>query len=382
MQTPISSVITPRGCAPGSGQAVVVARLIKLPQMPWVMLVEEALKHSPRHCVLRGVVSPGRVSVIEGLQGDPSARRVRFAAAPQKPVRTLHEPVEHCELLVQKGKHPAVVSGVCAKSARVEQAQPARHVPDPAVQLAVQKPSPVIESSTRQVAVPPPHSLRSLDCDGLLAHPPVQLSCPATGAHSSSEPHTGSVGDEHDRPAAALPPPPVHTPFEQLCPAAQAFKHDPQFCALFSGFTQVPPHEMLGAVHPPPPVQLPLEQLCPPGHCRLQNPQWSVLLSTSTHSPPHIILGAMQLGPPTQVPFEHDCPDEHASPQMPQFCESVRVFTQRPLHEVRGEAQVVPPSQLPLTQLCPAAQALPQAPQFCALLLVSTQPVAHIILGA
>lgn len=89
-QSPISSVMAPRGCTPGSGQAVVCARLMRLPQIPCVVLVCEMRKHAPRHWVLRGVVSPGGVSVIVGLQGEPSARRERFAGeGPQKPVRVL-----------------------------------------------------------------------------------------------------------------------------------------------------------------------------------------------------------------------------------------------------------------------------------------------------
>lgn len=380
--TPISSVIDPRGCTPGSGQFGLRARLISVPHTPWVMLVDDALKQSPRHCVLRGAVSPGGISVIEGLHAEPSARRVRFAGAPQKPVRVLHEvPPVHWLFEVQKGKHPAV-SGVCCESERVLQAQPARHMPAPAVQAAVQKPSPVAASRIRQVEELPPQALRSVVCEVLLVQAPVHVSIPAKGWHCSVEPHDGSLSEVHARPAVAVPPPPpVQTPFEQVCPDAQALRHEPQFCALFSGFTQLPPHEMLGAVQPPPPVQVPLEQDCPDGHARLQKPQCWVLLSTSTHSAPHIILGAMQGCAPAHTPFWQVCPAVHARPQMPQFCESVRVFTHTPPQEVCGDVQVVPPVHAPPTQAWPPAQALPQTPQFCALVCVSTHSEPHIIRG-
>lgn len=381
-QTPISSVIEPRACTPGSGQVVVFARLISVPQTPWVMLLEDARKQSPRHWVLRGAVSPGGISVIEGLQGEPSARRARFAGAPQKPVRVLHDvPPEHWLFEVQKGKHPGE-SGVCCESDRVLQAQPARHIPAPAVQAAVQKPSPVVASRIRQVEVLPPQALRSVVCDVLFVQAPVHVSIPAKGWHCSVEPHDGSPSEVHARPAVEVPPPPpVQTPFEQLCPDAQALRHEPQFCALFSGFTQLPPHEMLGEVQPPPPVQVPLEQLCPDGQARLQKPQCWVLLSTSTHSAPHIIRGAMQGCAPAHTPFWQVCPAVHARPQMPQFCESVRVFTHTPPQEVCGDAHVVPPVQEPATQVWPPAHALPQAPQFCALVCVSTHAAPHIICG-
>lgn len=90
MQYAISSVFVPRAVVLGSGQVVESAALMRLPQIPWVMFVDESRKHTPRHCVLRGVVSPAGVSVIVGLHASPSASRVRFAAfGPQKPVRTL-----------------------------------------------------------------------------------------------------------------------------------------------------------------------------------------------------------------------------------------------------------------------------------------------------
>lgn len=85
-----------------SGQAVETAEFRRLPQMPCVMLVP-VRKQIPRHWMFRGFVSPGTVTVIDGLHGAPSARRVvTTPVVPHAPVRVLQRrPPVQCELLEQ-----------------------------------------------------------------------------------------------------------------------------------------------------------------------------------------------------------------------------------------------------------------------------------------
>lgn len=73
-----------------------------LPQIPCVEVLS-ARKQIPRHWTLRGLVSPGTVTVIVGLHGDPSAKRdVTTPVVPQSPVRELQSiPPVHWALLVQ-----------------------------------------------------------------------------------------------------------------------------------------------------------------------------------------------------------------------------------------------------------------------------------------
>ncbi len=125
--------------------------------MPSVRLVPLTRKHTPRHCTLRGVSSPGRVSVRVGSHGAPSGSRVETSPSLSHcPVRGLQRPPpSHCSSVVQKGKH-AGSSGTpsgCRSHCPV-QTKPSRHAPgEPGVTPARQ---PARQIPTR----PPPLSPR------------------------------------------------------------------------------------------------------------------------------------------------------------------------------------------------------------------------------
>ena len=74
-------------------------------------------------------------------------------------------------------------------------------------------------------------------------------------------------------------------PSEQLCPAAHAVPHTPQFAPSVRGSTQAAPQRTSPSGH----AQAPATQRAPPVHAVPQPPQLALSLRGSTHEPPHIV---------------------------------------------------------------------------------------------
>jgi hypothetical protein len=120
-------------------------------------------------------------------------------------------------------------------------------------------------------------------------------------------------------------------------------------------------------------------QVCPAAQARPHAPQFDVLVCRSTHAPEHAVCPAGQVV--AQAPITQLCPAAQARPHAPQFSESDWVLVQLDPHRDDPAAQ----AQVPIVQDCPAAQTRPQRPQLPGSLSVLTQeppqfivPIGHM----
>ena len=180
-----------------------------------------------------GRIEPGTITVMRGLQGEPSGRRVMSTPViPQEPVRALQvmpvAPAPQSELVEQKGKQPgesgrpiAWVYHQPVHTKPLRQAPvavviaPGRH-DEVQIELAI-APSPWV----RQVEPAPPQAVRSAVCDALSSQLPEHTGVVPVGMQTSEAPHTGSMppialGIVHARPAAETSDDAAHAPRLQL----------------------------------------------------------------------------------------------------------------------------------------------------------------------
>ncbi len=307
-------------------------------------------KQRPRHWMFRGVVSPGTVVVIEGLQGMPSARReVTTPVESQSPRRVLHtEPEGHCAFEVQKPMQPGASGALACVNHQPVQMKPVRQAPAPevvpGVHARVQSELSLGASPcVRQVEPEPPHIDCSVACELLLVHASVHIGCEPVGMHTSA-PHAGSVppmGSGFVHAAPAVEPvvvPDRHTPAEHVWPVAQRLPQKPQFVASVDVLVHVEPQSVLGALHVVPPWQRPLTQACALGHALPHAPQLFASNETSVQNDPHMRIGdAQPVEPPVHEPLLHVWPLAQRRPHTPQLATSLVTSTQLDPHITRGE---------------------------------------------
>jgi hypothetical protein len=367
------------------------------PQMPSVVLVPTR-KQMPLHCTLRGFISPGTITRIDGLHADPSASLVRSApVVPQLPVRTLQtEPRGQSVSREQNEKHPGA-SGVppeCVYHHPVH-TKPALHDPEaPMVAVglhawAQSELSAGLSPCVRQVDPVPPQSARSVAWDALLAHPPEQNGVDPPGKHPRSAPHAGSSppmgsGIVHAAPAREPVLVVVHRPNEQLCPTAHRTPHTPQLVVSVEVSTHAAPHIVRGVAHAGAPKQSPILHVCPGMHRMPQKPQLLTSEVTSIQPSEQGIRGAVHVGAAVvQMPSTQFCIERHARPHDPQLRVSELTSMHEPPHVMRGAAHVgIGDVHAPLMQLWPDGHMRPHAPQLLLSLSVSTHAVPQRARGA
>lgn len=204
----IARLSVPRGArgsiaSESSGQARVTRVLMNEPQMPSVGRIELVLKQMPRHWTLRGVVEPGTITVMRGLQGEPSGSRIMSTPfMPQAPVRALHvmpaAPVPQSLFCEQNGKQPVESGSPACVYHQPVQTKPARQAPvatviaagrHDAVQIELGSSSPCV----RQVEPVPPQAVRSFAWEASFSQAVVQIGVVPVGMQTSLSPHTGSM---------------------------------------------------------------------------------------------------------------------------------------------------------------------------------------------
>lgn len=146
-----------------------------------------------------------------------------------------------------------------------------------------------------------------------------------------------------------------------------------------------------GGQPPPPPLHMPPTQLCPAGHGLLQAPQLFVSLEVLTQAPPQLVVPVGQQTPlelnvpagQAQTPLLQPAPAGQRLPQAPQLFTLLLVLVSQPLAGLLSQLakpalQVKP--HAPLLQIAVAlagvGQRLLQAPQCCGLVrMFVSQPL-------
>jgi hypothetical protein len=194
---------------------------------------------------------------------------------------------------------------------------------------------------------------------------------------------------------------PLHVPPVQLAPAGQAIAQPPQFEASVVVSTHAPLHRVIPPAQPPgaqaPLVHTPEQQLEPAAQAAPAGSQRRQVLPT--HVPEQFC--GVQVAPTTQEPPEHVVPagqlphrrippqPSGVGPQAIPFCAQVSGVqvgrVQAPFWHPAGEqqselvAQAAPTgwqvvgAQAPFVHAAPDGQTTPQPPQFMGSLVVSTQ---------
>lgn len=234
--------------------------------------------------MLRGVSSPGTVTVIIGLHAAPSARRVMSTpVVPQLPVRRLQAPVGAAQSLLapQNGKHPGSSPPAACVYHQPVQTVPARHAPvaserAPGRQACVQNDCAVAVPGSpcvRHVDPRPPHWACS-EAVVPSSHTPVQKPRAPTSWHASGSRQAESSGRHAEPAAEAVDIVDVQKPVEHVCPVAQRFPHDPQLSASEATLVHPVLHIVRGATHPVLPVRhAPPTQVSPVGQRKPHRPQ-------------------------------------------------------------------------------------------------------------
>lgn len=241
----------------------------------------------------------------------------------------------------------------------------------PHVQLPLVHPSEVPESQLRPQ---PPQLFVSLDVlmhvlpqhdwlpEQVRPHAP-QFATVSTATHVALQHILPPV---HAGPAPQ-PPPALHTPAVQVCPAAHGRPQPPQCSAFVSVSTQPPeqqvwvpvhaalaPQRQVVPMHVSPvshagvhavAVHTPATQLSPAAHARPHAPQCATLVRVSVQPPPQQLCGAVHAA---AVPQRHALAEqllpvgEHERPQPPQSLAVVAVSMHAPPQHIRPAMQVPP----------------------------------------